>query len=625
MIKSAFAELTIATRALTTAQSNIQVNAHNISNAATKGYSRQYTVQSATKPFASGSVGMWGTGSDVTSVNQIRSVFLDVQFRSKTSILGQYTIKNEQLNITEVTFSALGDSGLTTQIDDFFDTLEELSKEPQSLTTRNNTITSAVSMAEQVSTIGKQLQEQQTSINQEVKTVVDTVNSIGQQIVSLNNQIKIYEMNGSNANDLRDQRNLLVDELSQYVNVKTTEVETNKEYDANDPNSGLSVKEFKVQINGYTFIDNDFIDELQCVKRDATTKVNEMDANGLYDIQFKLTKQEFDIYSDTLTGELKGLIDTRDGNNNTNTMYYDAILGKAVMAGTETAMPTAPDATDTTKYPGGEIDPDYLADYESYLSDLSKYADVDRSNYTTDADFIAAVESGVRGSDATGPLTTSTYKGLPHYMNKLNNFIRTLALSVNEGKTFDTSSGYGKNAEKVDIDGTNNGLINYYDLEGNEGELLFTYQQYGVYQNSGEIEDYTNINFNNFYVNPNLVDDPSMLAISDSATDGESNANGVLWLIDLKTDSDIFKEGTYQDYLIAMTGELAIAKNQAQNFTDNYSEVVTLTENQRQSVMGVDTNEELVYLTRNQQLYEAAAKLISTINEIYATCVNLGR
>ncbi len=565
MIKSAFAEFQVALRGLTVAQSNVQVSAHNIANSTTVGYSRQYAQQSATKPFASGRVGMWGTGAEVTSVKQYRSIFLDVQYRNKNSVYGQYTIKNAQLNTTEVIFSALGDAGLTTQIDDYFNTLEELYNNPESLTTRNNTISQAQILVEQMGSIGKQLQDQQTSINQEVKTVVDSINSLGERISSLNNQIKIYEGNGSNANDLRDQRNVLIDELSKLANCKVTEVQRNKEYDENNPSSGPSDVVLKIQINGYNFVYGNNVEKLECVQRGESNKVNEMDVNGLYNIQFANTKLEFDIYSDTLQGELKGLIDMRDGNNAKPTMMYDADTGNSVLIGAE---------TDSTN-PDNEI------------------------------------------------FTSNNYKGLPHYMNKLNNFIRTFALSMNEGKTFDTSSGYGYDAVKTDIPDTL-GVINSYDLNGNLGELLFTYQKAGVYQYTGEIADYTNINFNNLYINPNLTKDPSLLGCSDTQTDGIGNSNGIKQLINLKTNGKIFKEGTYQDYLISLSGELGITKSQADNFEKNYFEVVNLTDTQRMSVSGVDLNEETVSLTKNQQLYEACAKLISTLNSIYSTCIDLG-
>lgn len=610
MIKSSFAELNIAMSGLTTAQYNVAVNAHNIANASTVGYTRQYTIQQACRPYSSsGGVGMWGTGSEVTSVVQYRSEFLDSQYRQKNATTGQYGIYYQQLAMAETTFGALGEEGLTAEMDAYFNAMQDLSTDPSSLTDRNNFINEAVAITEQISSIGEALQTQQSSVNAEIKSVVSEINSIGEQIVSLNNRIKLSEANGETANDLRDQRNVLVDQLSEYVNISVDEVQLNSDYDENDPTSGPSNLEFRVKINGYDFIKGDEYYPLECVERED--KVNEMDADGLYDIQFKNTGQSFDLYSSTLSGELRGLIDIRDGNNGTNTMVYDALQGKSVLAGSELPMP------DPADYAGGDSDPDYI-------SDLAKYADVDPANYSSDAEFVdAVVNKNVRGKDATGTLTTSIFKGLPHYMNKLNNFIRTLAVTMNEGSKFDTSSGYGKDAVKVDIDGVD-GFINCFDLNGDEGELLFTYENNGVYQTDGEITDYTNINFNNFHVNPDLIEDPELLACSDSPDGAESNGEGIAQLLELKEDGSIFKEGTYQDYLIAITGELAIDVEHAEDFATSYAEATLYTENQRQSVSGVDLNQEVTYLTRNEQIYRANAQLISILNEMYDTCVNLG-
>lgn len=611
MIRSAFAEFQVAISGLSVAQSNIQVATHNVSNAGVDGYSRQYAQQKASSPFSAGRVGMWGTGSEITAILQHRSPFLDTQYRNKNAVLGQYTSKNAQLSVTEITFSALGESGLTSQIDDIFNTLEDLSTNPESLTTRNNATNSLVALTEQIGTIGAQLVDQQISINQEIKTVVDNMNSIGKQVVTLNEQIKLQEANGSHANDLRDQRNRLLDELSNFANIKITETEKNKNYDPRDPSTGPSNIEMTVQINGYTFVKGNEVYELKCVPRDADTKVNEMDANGLYDIEFKNSGLKFNIYSPSLSGELKGLVDMRDGNNNSQTMAYDALLGESVLLGAEKPMPNPAD------YPGGTAD-------AQYIKDMGIYADVDRSKYASDAAFLDAINRGIRGNNATRVLSSNNYKGLPHYMNKLNNFIRSFAVSMNEGKTFDTSSGYGKSAVKVDLDGTK-GHLGAYDLKGNPGQLLFTYQNGGVYQYTGEIDDYTQINFANFHVNPNLVKDPSLFACAETPEAVPGDSTAVRGYISLKENTGIYKEGTYQDYLIALTGELAITKGQANSFELNYTEVVSQTNSQRMSVSGVDLNEEMVNYTVNQQLYQASAKLVTVLNSIYATCIDLGR
>ncbi len=619
MIRSAFAEYQIALSGLTVAQANVQVSAHNIANSATAGYSRQYAQQQANNPYSAGSVGMWGTGASVTGVYQHRSAFLDTQYRSKNCVYGQYEVKNIQLGMTELTINALGEDGLTTQVDDYFDALQELSTNPESLTNRNNAISQAEIIVEQIGTIGSQLQAQQTSINQEIYSMVQSINSIGEQIASLNQQIKVSEANGSSANDLRDQRNLLIDELSKYVNVKVTETQKNKDYDPNDPTSGASDLEMSIQINGYNFVSGNTVNRLECVPRDNTNKVNEMDVDGLYDIQFANSGLTFDIYSSSLSGELKGLIDVRDGNNNIQTLVYDGALGKVVPSGTETyPKPSLSDrdASGNLLYTDSH-DPAYIAALETY-------SDLDSSTYASLDDFILDVQNGAHGPNGSYTMESNNYKGLPHYMNKLNTFIRTFALSINEGMTFDTSNGYGANAEKVNIDGVS-GHINAYDLNGNEGQLLFTFQSGGVYQTEGEITNYYSMNFTNLAVNPNLVDDPTLLACSDDPTDGVGNGNALSEIISLKDNTSIFKEGTYQDYLISMSGELGITKAQAESFENNYAEVVALTDNQRMSVSGVDLNEETINLTRNQQLYTASAMLISVLDTMYETCVNLGR
>lgn len=610
MIKSSFAGLNIAMSGLSTARYNVTVNAHNIANAATDGYTRQYTTQQASRPaYYGGSVGMWGTGSEVTAVLQYRSAFLDSQYRDKNSSSGQYEMAYQQFSITEATFSALGEDGLTTQIDDYFNALENLSTDPSSITNRNSFITEASSMAKQISEIGSQLQSQQSDINVEIKSVVTRINAIGEQISMLNNRIKLAEVSGQSANDLRDQRNLLVDELSQYVNVSVEEVELNKDYNPYDVSTGLSNLQYNVKINGYDFVKGDDCFELECVERDY--KANEMDVDGLYDIQFATTGTSFNIYSSSLSGELKSLIDMRDGNNSTTTMVYDALQGKSVLSGSELNMP------DPADYTLGSSDPEYI-------KDLSTYADINPDNYSSDAEFVdAVVNKNARGENATGTVTTNSAKGLPHYMNKLNNFVRTLAVTMNEGKKFDTTHGYGKDAEKVDLEGVD-GFINYYDLNGNSGQLLFTYENNDTYKTEGEITDYTNINFNNFHVNPNLIEDSSLLGCSTSPDTAESNGTGISQIISLKEEDEIFREGSYQDYLIAMTSELSISTNNAEEFSARYSETTLLTDNQRQSVSGVNLDEETVYLMRNEQIYEANAKLVSVLNHMYSTCIDLG-
>ncbi len=572
MISSSFAELNIALSGMYTAQNNLAVNMHNISNSAVDGYSRQYALQRANTPYRGyGGAGMVGTGSEVYGIKQHRSIFLDKKYWQQTSVLGQFNSKNVQLEILETGFGALSESGLTTTIDDFFSTLQELSANPGDSTSRNNTISSAQSLIEQIQLMGSELQNQQSDINQEVKIMTETINSIGRQIASLNSQIKLSEINGASANDLRDERNRLVDDLSKYVNVTVTETQRNDKYDAENIMGGGNDLVFNLQINGNDFVKGKEINELFVQERTTSEKLNEMDVEGLYNIFFSNSKTKLDIYSSTLEGELKGLIDVRDGNNGNITMMYD-------------------DAS------GG------LIKYEDVIS-----TDINSEEY--------------KNFKNNGYLTSNTYKGLPHYMNKMNAFLRTFAASFNEGVKFQ------ENQFKTTVPNDKvAGHINSFDAYGNNGNLFFSYKDEvtGDVQTNGAIGDYRNLTFNSIVINPDLVNDPMKLACSLADNADESEASSVLQYIDMKSDKSLFKEGTLNSYIVAMTGELGITRQQAVKFSKSYTDLQATIDNQRMSVSGVDLSEETIYLTRNQQLYEASAKLVSVINNIYATCINLG-
>ena len=318
-MKSSFFEFHVATSALFTAKAGLQVVSHNIANASTVGYSRQYAEQRASRPLATYSTkGMIGTGSEVYGVGQIRSLYLDKKYWAERGVLGEHTAKSQQLRMVETLFNEMSGSGIAANFDSFFSKMQDLVTNAPDGTYRNNAIKTAESLAQFVNGAATSLRNQQMDANTELSTVVKAVNNLGSQIANLNERISKFEIDGSRANDLRDQRAVLIDELSLYVNVEVEEREHNEDYAAGKyPNSqdrGKSDKRLYVMINGYEFINSWDVNLLDCVPRAAGSERNDMDAQGLYDLTFQ-NGVEFDLYSPTLKGELKGLIDVRDGNN----------------------------------------------------------------------------------------------------------------------------------------------------------------------------------------------------------------------------------------------------------------------------------------------------------------------
>ncbi len=549
MIKSSFFEYNVAVSGLFAAQANLKVNSHNIANASTKGYSRQYGIQSAKTPMGYyDGRGMYGSGSSVEGIGQYRNTYLDTKYWNRNTTLGEYSSKKTNMSAVENIFNELGEgTGTLNSIDELFAALQEVTIDPSNLTIRNSFITKADNFAQLINTLGKSLDRQQKEVNDEIKMTVDRINNIGEQISSLNGQISRYEMNGDNANDLRDERALLIDELSTYVDVNVKEVEMNKDYDPNDIMTGNSNKLFIVQINGQDYVKGIEHSAIECVERGAGEEKNPNDAQGLYDIKYVGTGAEFNVYSDSLEGVLKGLIDVRDGNNNKHAIS-----------------------------PNG---------YGETFSE------------------------------------TTEYKGIPHFQDKLNNLVRVFSSAMNEGKDY--------NGNKIDgVTGHQNG----YDLNGDIGNLLFTYtDDNGNTLNNVDTDgdgvidtslDYNKINYKNFAVNTDMLGDPSLLVTSTDSTSGSSDNSLVLELMILQKDNTVFAEGSIEDYVNGMSVEVGIAVNQATKFDEMYTNTVTLIDNQRLEVSGVDLNEEMMSMLQYQQQYNASAKLISTIDGIYNTLIN---
>src|SRR5690554_6898121 len=139
---STFYGLEIARKGLYVNQANLEVTAHNIANANTKGYSRQQVVQKSIEAInAWGLVTSYGGyaiggGVDIQQVRQIRDAYLDMQYRKESTELGEWEVKRDMLAYIEAIFNEPSDSGISTVLNEFFNALQALSLNPKDPTTR---------------------------------------------------------------------------------------------------------------------------------------------------------------------------------------------------------------------------------------------------------------------------------------------------------------------------------------------------------------------------------------------------------------------------------------------------------------------------------------------------------
>lgn len=297
-----FFGLNIATSGLYAASVNLNVTANNAANAATEGYSRQKATQVAKDALrVYQEYGMIGAGVKVTSIDRVRDEFYDKKYSANQSKLGEASAKEYHMKQIENHMDGFSIDGFTTEYTTFINSLEEIQKYPSSMPARTAALNYGQSLMDFFQQVKTNLSLQQEDINAEINDNVDKINTLATDIAALNKQINIVELTGAAANELRDQRDLLIDQLSEICEVQTSE----KVFQ-----NGKT--EYVVKLGTNTLVDNYDALQLKVVSRDE--KVDEDDAVGLYDIEWS-NGQEFNPVKQGLNGTLKGLIEVRDGNN----------------------------------------------------------------------------------------------------------------------------------------------------------------------------------------------------------------------------------------------------------------------------------------------------------------------
>ncbi|HHX51306.1 MAG TPA: flagellar hook-associated protein FlgK [Clostridia bacterium] len=212
-----------ALRGLFAQQKAMNTSSHNIANANTPGYTRQQVIMEASTPFPvpsvnrPGGAGQLGTGVDVNEVRRIRDKFLDYQIRMELGSLGQWEQREEVLKRVETVFMEPSETGLSALFDQFWTAWQELSKNAESSPIRTTVRETSIALAEAFRHTYRQMDD----IRNDLETVADIkarqVNTLARQVDGLNKQIANIVLSGDSPNDLMDQRDLLLDELSSLV------------------------------------------------------------------------------------------------------------------------------------------------------------------------------------------------------------------------------------------------------------------------------------------------------------------------------------------------------------------------------------------------------------------------
>ena len=231
-MRSTFAGLNTMVRGIQNNQLSLDTTGHNITNASTEGYSRQRVDSAATnyqeRPSLYGNVYVGG-GVDVVALNRARNIYADKQFWSETSTQNLYKTYKTNYDKAEAVFNDAKETGVLNAMQQFYSSLVNLSDYASDAASRTAVLTKGNNLVDRIKTGARQLQDQIKAQYDEMRIQVGKANSISEKIAVLNQNIMLAENHGGKANDLRDQRDLLVDKLSEITNVNVYE-EANGQY-----------------------------------------------------------------------------------------------------------------------------------------------------------------------------------------------------------------------------------------------------------------------------------------------------------------------------------------------------------------------------------------------------------
>ncbi|MDQ0902947.1 flagellar hook-associated protein FlgK [Paenibacillus sp. V4I7] len=228
-MRSTFGGIEISKRGILTQQAALTTAGHNVANANTPGFSRQVVKMVAAEPIEALSLnrstlpGQMGQGVEFTEVKRIREAFLDKQFANENKSFGEWSVRQDTLEKLEAIINEPSDTGLRQVLDNFWNSWQELGKQPDNMETRAVVKESAIALTDAFNHAAKQLNDLASDLSDNISVKSTEVNSVLKQIANLNNEIFRVEGLGNNANDLRDQRDLLVDGLSKVINVTVQE------------------------------------------------------------------------------------------------------------------------------------------------------------------------------------------------------------------------------------------------------------------------------------------------------------------------------------------------------------------------------------------------------------------
>lgn len=598
-----FASFNTGVSGLHSAQNSLYTAAHNLSNATTEGHTRQQVM--VTDSFYRTSYGVYGNpmqvgmGTNVAMIRQIRNVYLDAKYRLQVGRESFYEAQYKAVTEIEDVFGEMEGEQFSYVLNEgLWSALSDLQKYPDQIVFRTEAVSMASKFIERASVLQNQLYEYQRNMNQEVQKQVDAINDIVSQVKEYNVLIRKFEITGERANDYRDKRNLLLDQLGSYINYDTTE-----EVDGS----------ISIFAEGRFLLESNVQCRLATEYESPTSKLLKPVWEVGRDDFFQRGELSYSVEDKSDTGSLRGLLVARG----THTTDY-------------TFLPQKPKEEDY-------MDADGNLDKFAFNQANIRYQDrVEQYNklvqpsvvMTVQAQFDRLINGIVTMINDTFCPNKEVLAQMPDGTQQTIRILDTEKACVGDDadKTMGTEIFVRRNTPRytkkdVTIQDENGQWKTVEAYVYNEEKTGDPYSQ----KLEDQSDPYTLYSIDQLEVNPELLRNPSKLPLNANPSSG--NAGGSAWdfceeMLDKwnsefgTLDPNSMATYSYKDYYKGLVGQLSVQGSIWREIVDNQEKTVFASEAERQKVMGVATDEELSDLIKFQQCYNASSRYITVVDEM---------
>ncbi len=619
---STFTGLEIGKRSIFAHQQGLATIGHNVSNAAREGYSRQRVNFDSTPPLYSPGMnraetpGQIGQGVDIASIERVRDEILEGRIVARSNEQSYWQTRERYLLMVEQVYNEPTDLSLRTLTDRFWDGWQELSVNPGEMAARQSVLQRGKEMIDGIHARYRSLSEIRTMLEDEIQVAVGRVNDIMSEVSSLNEQIVKVKAMDDNPNDLLDRRDLLVEELSSLVNITV---------DRRDPD------EFEIHTSGFILVQGKQNHPLQLEldpQNDGFSRIAWADSGETVQLR---------------GGKLSSLLDLRDGDVRGEIQNLDNLTVNFI------------DLVNEIHREGyginGRTGVDFFTEYPAIGNTLGNY---DRNG---DGEFDSSYIFRITGTNRLEPqeqiglagrLTLSDSRGnleIEYYptdtvddlIGRINNSGSEVVARLDREGRLSLKASPAADLEQPDfvirhVEDSGQFLVGYagvllrsgpdgaYDwaqpdavLALRGGGLEFAVAP--LAHPSGWIE-----------VNPAIEREPAAIAAGFAAGDrapGPGTGEAALAIASLRnTPVMVGRTQTFDDWFADTVADLGLRGEIAQRTSETQDLIMQELRTTRESISGVNIDEELIQMIRYQQGYAAAARFITTFNTLLDTIIN---